>query len=59
MISCLVFKEYKAKKREKLQKKLMEQIKSEIERAELNAAATADLSQIISELSGVYGKGLN
>ena len=45
-------KEYLAQKRERLEKKIKQHLQSELQRANLNAAANSDLSDIVSSLSG-------
>ena len=54
IINCRVnlAKEYLAQKRERLEKKIKQHLQSELQRANLNAAANADLSDIVSSLSG-------
>ena len=45
-------KEYLAQKRERLEKKIKQHLQSELQQANLNAAANSDLSDIVSSLSG-------
>ncbi|KAM7444037.1 Coiled-coil domain-containing protein 22 [Porites harrisoni] len=51
LASRLSKEEYLAQKRERLEKKIKQHLQSELQRANLNAAANADLSDIVSSLS--------
>ncbi|KAJ7376865.1 Coiled-coil domain-containing protein 22 [Desmophyllum pertusum] len=51
LASRLSKEEYLAQKRERLEKKIKQHLQSELQRANMNAAANADLSDIVSSLS--------
>ncbi|CAH3127234.1 unnamed protein product [Porites lobata] len=51
LASRLSKEEYLAQKRERLEKKIKQHLQSELQRANLNAVANADLSDIVSSLS--------
>jgi len=63
LASRLSKEEYLAQKRERLEKKIKQHLQSELQRANLNAAANADLNDIVSSLSdrasgtGAHSKG--